>query len=82
MLSDDVDHMVNGGNTSVISSVLTSMSNVDKSSVVFIPSKSLSVSNLNITAYSASFWSIITMGVIPVLFLLAGFIIWMKRRKQ
>lgn len=82
MLSDDVDNMVNGGNTSVISNVLSSMTNVDESSVVSIPSKSLSVNRLTITDYSASFWSIITMVVIPVLFLLAGFIIWMKRRKQ
>lgn len=56
MLSDDVDHMVNGENTSVISSVLTSMSNVDKSSVVSIPSKKRNIVNITKgTATGSSF---------------------------
>lgn len=82
MLSDDIDNSVSGGNVSVITKAITSMTDVDESTTVSIPSKSLSVSYLNLTAYDVSFWSLVTMAVIPVLFLLVGFVIWMKRRKQ
>lgn len=82
MLNDDVDNSVSGGNVSVITKAITTMCNVDDSTTVSIPSKSLQVSYLNLTAYDASYWSIITMCVIPVLFLIAGFVIWMKRRRQ
>lgn len=46
---------------------------------VSIPAKSLEVSYNMITA--GGLWSTLFIIVIPVIFLIAGFIIWMKRRK-
>lgn len=44
-----------------------------------IPSKSLDITYNMIT--SGGLWSALFIIVIPVLFLIAGFVIWMKRRK-
>ena len=58
------------------------MCDVDSDTVVTIPSKSLSVGYLSLTDYDSSYWRLITIGVIPGLIVLVGFVIWMKRRKQ
>ena len=44
-----------------------------------IPGKSLDITYNMIT--SAGLWSALFIIVIPVVFLIAGFVIWMKRRK-
>lgn len=44
-----------------------------------IPSKSLSITHNMVT--SGGLWSSLFIIVIPVIFLIAGFLIWMKRRK-
>ena len=36
---------------------------------------------LTLTAYDVSFWKIMVMGIIPVVFLVIGFMVWLKRRK-
>ena len=46
---------------------------------ISIPSKSLDVT-FNVTT-AGGLWSALFIIVIPVLFLIAGFVIWMKRRK-
>ena len=46
-----------------------------------IPSKSLEVSYLTITDYDAAFWKICTIALIPGIFLVIGFVVWIKRRK-
>lgn len=82
IVNDSVDEQVSGGNTNVIISAINNMCSVDTTSTVSIPSKSLSVSQLSLTAYDSSFWRIIVIGVIPIFVLAAGLVIWMKRRKQ
>lgn len=82
MLDDSVDAQVSGGNTSVIINAITDMSDVDTTTTVSIPSKSLSVSYLNLTDFDVSYWRLVTIGLIPALFLIVGFVIWMKRRRQ
>ena len=44
-----------------------------------IPSKSLDITYNMVT--SAGLWSALFIIVIPVIFLIAGFVIWLKRRK-
>ena len=48
---------------------------------ISIPSKSLEVSYLTMTDYDSSIWKIITIGIIPGIFLVIGFITWSRRRK-
>jgi hypothetical protein len=73
--------MVSGGNEQLILESLTAICGSEDSVTVSIPSKSLEVSYLTMTDYDSSYWKMWTMGIIPVLFLIAGFIIWNKRRK-
>lgn len=81
MLDGQVNQMVSGGNYQLILSGLQWMTGSEESTSVSIPSKSLEVSYLTLTDYDASFWKICTMGLIPGFFLVAGFVIWLKRRK-
>jgi ABC-2 type transport system permease protein len=77
-----VDQMVSGGNSEFLMEVLNTMCQKEDAPTVSIPTKSLSVEYLTWTDYEASFWKICTMGLIPVVFLLAGFFVWYQRRKQ
>jgi ABC-2 type transport system permease protein len=81
LLESQVNQMVSGGNEQLVMESLNWMTETDGNTSVSIPSKSLEVSYLTITAYDASFWKICTIMLIPGVFLVAGFIIWFKRRK-
>lgn len=78
--NSQMDQMVAGGNSKLVLQTLSWMCKSDAVSVS-IPSKSLQVSRLTITAYDAALWTILVAGVIPGAFLLIGFVIWLKRRK-
>lgn len=81
LLDGQVNQMVSGGNEQLIMSSLKWMTDTEKNTSISIPSKSMEVSYLTLTAYDASFWKICTIGLIPGVFLVAGFLIWLKRRK-
>lgn len=81
ILDGQVNQMVSGGNEQLIMSSLNWMTETDESTLVSIPSKSLEISYLTMTDYDSSFWKICTIGLIPGVFLAAGFVIWFKRRK-
>lgn len=81
LLESQVNQMVSGGNEQLIMSSLKWMTDTEENTSVSIPSKSMEVSYLTLTAYDASFWKICTIGLIPGVFLVAGFLIWLKRRK-
>ena len=51
-------------------------------SSISIPSKSMQLSYLTLTSANVNLWSIITIAVLPVLFLVTGGVIWLKRRKK
>lgn len=81
ILDSKVNQMVSGGNETLIMSSLNWMCSSDENTTISIPSKSLEVSYLTLTAYDSSFWKICTIGLIPGFFLAAGFVVWIKRRK-
>ena len=81
LMESQVNQMVSGGNEKLIVESLKWMTDTEDSATVSIPSKSLSVSYLTLTDYDTAFWKICTIGLIPGFFLVAGFIVWMKRRK-
>ena len=81
LMESQVNQMVSGGNEKLIIESLKWMTDTGDSATVSIPSKSLSVSYLTLTDYDAAFWKICTIGLIPVFFLVVGFVVWMKRRK-
>lgn len=81
LMDSQVNQMVSGGNEQLIMSSLNWMCSSDDTTTVSIPSKSLEVSYLTLTAYDVSFWQICTIGLIPGIFLVAGFMVWFRRRK-
>lgn len=81
LMDSQANQMVSGGNEQLVMASLNWMCSSDDTTTVSIPSKSLEVSYLTLTAYDASFWKICVIGLIPGFFLAAGFVVWLKRRK-
>lgn len=81
LLDSQVNQMVSGGNEKLVMESLKWMVDTEGTATVSIPSKSLQVSSLTISAYDASFWKICVMGLIPGFFLVMGFAVWCKRRR-
>ena len=81
LMDSQINQMVSGGNEQMIMSSLNWMCSSDETSTISIPSKNLQISYLTLTAYDVSFWKIMVMGIIPVIFLVIGFMVWLKRRK-
>ena len=81
IMDSQMNQLVSGGNEKLVTESLNSMVSTEETATVSIPSKSLEVSYLTISYYDASFWKICTIGLIPGIFLVAGFVIWFKRRK-
>ena len=81
LMDSQINQMVAGGNEQMITESLNWMCSTDEASTISIPSKSLEVSYLTVTAYDAAYWKICVMGLIPGVFLVVGFVIWLKRRK-
>lgn len=80
MMAEQFDASVTGANTKLVMGSLNQMCQVEDT--ISIPSKSLSYTSLMFTAGSMNFWGITVMIVIPAAFLITGFVIWMRRRKQ
>ena len=80
LMESQVNQMVSGGNEKLLLESLSWMTSTDESSSVSISSKSLQSTSLTVTDYDAAFWKICTIGLIPGVFLVAGFLIWLRRR--
>lgn len=80
LFNENIDQAVSGGNTELLTNGLSWM--CDRDTSVSIPSKSLQVEYLTLTSASAGFWSMFATAFLPILFLVSGGIIWMRRRKQ
>ena len=81
LMDSQTNQMVSGGNEKLIMESLKWMTDTEESASVSIPSKSLEVSYLTITDYDAAFWKICTIALIPGIFLVIGFVVWIKRRE-
>lgn len=81
LMDSQINQMVAGGNEQMITEALNWMCSTDDTETISIPAKSLEVSYLTLTAYDVSFWKICVMGLIPGVFLVFGFGVWLKRRK-
>ena len=81
LMDSQTNQMVSGGNEKLIMESLKWMTDTEESASVSIPSKSMEVSYLTITDYDAAFWKICTIALIPGIFLVIGFVVWIKRRK-
>lgn len=83
LFNDQMNTMVSGANYELTSASVNWMCESEEdSNTISIASKSYDTSTLTIPAADASFWSIFVTAVVPVVILVIGGGIWMKRRKQ
>ena len=81
LLDITTNQQVSGGNTELLLDTLGWMCENDVP-VISVDSKSLDTSYLTISEYDSGYWSAMTCGIIPAIFLIIGGVIWFKRRKQ
>ncbi|MDE6185213.1 MAG: hypothetical protein K2G39_07310, partial [Lachnospiraceae bacterium] len=80
LFTSDADAMVAGTNLRLFTSTVGSF--VDHSVSVSIPVKSYEISTLTISQNIILLLALFTTIVIPLLFLIGGFMIWLGRRKR
>ncbi|MCD7744454.1 MAG: GldG family protein [Lachnospiraceae bacterium] len=80
LVNESANSMVSGGNYQLFVNTLSWA--CDQESSVSVPSKSVSVEYLTLTSASSSFWSIVTIAIIPGALLIIGLGIWLSRRKR
>ncbi len=78
MLDDSVNQMVSGANLDLFINSLDWM--CEREGNISIHSKRLSDEHLTMTSVDSSFWSLMMVGVIPVVFLVLGIMVRRKRR--
>lgn len=81
ILDESANQMVSGGNMDLIMNSITWMCKDGETSIA-IASKSLEMNPLTLTQFQSSIWTVITLIIIPGTFLICGFVIWFRRRKQ
>jgi len=77
---DSANANVNGNNYQMVASSLNWLAQMDSS--IAISPKSYSISYLQVTSADVNRWTIITIIVIPAIILLAGFVVWFRRRRK
>lgn len=80
LLDESANQMVSGGNYRLFVNTVSWL--CGNETTVSIPVKNISAEYLMVPAASASFWSIVMIGIIPAGFLLTGLYTWLKRRRQ
>ena len=81
ILDEDYNQSVSGANAQLIGDSLSYLCNAGELSAA-VPTKNLQVSSLTITDFSANIWTVLTVFVIPAVFVAAGLTVWVKRRKR
>lgn len=80
LFTDDANSMVSGANQMLFTNTISGF--VDHEVSISIPVKSYEVSTLTVNQTEAIFIGLITTIILPVGCLVAGFIIWFRRRKR
>lgn len=81
LMDDQMNSQVTGGNQELVLGAIGWMCEND-TPVISVATKSLMMEYLTVPEYDAGYWSMVVIGLIPVVFLLIGAVIWFKRRKQ
>lgn len=80
MLSDSADRTVSGGNSNLFMNTLNYLTGQEES--ISIRAKSLDLHGLTVSGADNTFWSIIMVGVIPLVLILTGVFITFRRKKR
>lgn len=79
LASEQADALVSGGNSSLLINTMGWL--CEMKDAITIHAKSLDGGYLTLTAAQSVRWSMVMIFVIPLAFLIAGIVIWAKRRK-
>ncbi|MGN0203675.1 MAG: Gldg family protein [Coprococcus sp.] len=79
LLNENMNQAVTGGNYELIVNALSWM--IDKEESISIPAKSLQTTYLSVTAADAGFWGTFVI-VIPIILVIAGGVVWFRRRRK
>ena len=80
MLQSNVDYTVGGANSNLVLNALNWMGGQEES--ISIRAKSMDEETLTVPASSSSFWSVIMIGIIPVMLIALGLIIYVRRKRR
>ncbi len=81
IMDADYNQTVSGGNEKLIGDTVKYLCSSGEISSA-VPAKSLVVDYLTITDAAANLWTVICVFIIPAAFLVAGGVIWLRRRKR
>ncbi len=82
LIDDNVNQSFGVGNLDLFMSCVAHMCSNDETTMVSIPSKSLSSAPITVPQMHTLLWALITVIIIPLAVLIAGLVIWLKRRKK
>lgn len=80
-LSDAMDELVSGSNTQIVTNALKDYIDTEVQTIS-VPAKNLSAEQLTVTESGSRLFGILISVVAPVVILVAGIIIWVRRRKR
>ena len=80
-LSDTMDNSVSQSNTQIVNNALKDYIDTEVETVS-VPAKSLSSEQLTVTESGSRLFGILISVVVPVIILLAGIVVWVRRRKR
>ncbi len=81
LFTDDADSMVSGSNLTLFKGTVSALTDTSVNTLS-VPVKSLNSSYLTMNSYIAIMLSGLFVLVIPAVLLIAGLVIWLRRRKQ
>ena len=79
-LQEQVNQLVSGGNSDLFMNAVGWM--CQNEDMISIRAKSMDMENLTVPSGRASLWGVITIGLIPLAFVIAGVYIWIRRRRK
>lgn len=81
LLDEDYNENVSGSNARLFGDTVNALCNSGENSAV-VAGRNLQVQVLTIDSFSANFWTVVCVFLIPALIILSGLRIWLGRRKQ
>lgn len=82
IFADNADEMVSGNNGKLFSAAITSLAEGSGESTTVIPVKEYSNATLTVPAIAALSGAILGIILIPLILLITGIVIWVRRRKR
>lgn len=79
-LSDEIDEFVQGSNIQIVNNALSDYIDTDVETIS-VPAKSMEMTQLNVTESGSRWFGILISIVVPVIVLISGIAVWMRRRK-